>query len=81
MIDRNKNVELEVTDIHPEDGLYQYKNDICGKKFKAFLTTTSVGHPGWYMVAGTFEEQTGVAFLDQATTEDPIVISMAKYVL
>jgi len=81
MIDREETIELEITDIHPEDGLYQYRDIFKGVPFEAFLTTTSVGHPGWYMVAGTFAKNTGIPFIDRATSENPVVITMAKYVL
>jgi len=80
-VDRDDTMVINITDIHSEDGLSQFKDKIMNIPFDAFLTTTSTGHPGWYLVAGVFTEKTGVAFIDQATKDEPIVISMTKYEL
>jgi len=80
-IDKMDSLKLQITDIHPEDGYAWATKQLKGKEFDAFLTTTSVGHPGWYMVAGTFVESTGIAEIDNATKEQPIIITMAKYEL
>jgi len=80
-VNKEDSLVLDITDIHPEDGLSQFKDKLIGVPFDAFLTTTSTGHPGWYLIAGVFTEETGVAFIDQATKDEPVIISMAKYEL
>ena len=78
-INKDDSLILTIRDIHPEDGYAWAKDQLKGKQFDAFLTTTSVGHPGWYMVAGTFIEDIGIPEIDGATKEQPIIISMSKY--
>jgi len=77
-----KTLELYITEIHPGDGLYQFKDQIIGKKFNSFLTSGSNSLlDGWYLVAGVFDEPTGIDILDNANGERPIVFSMARYKL
>jgi len=78
-IDTNDGVEITIKDIHSGDGYAYAKSDLIGKKFKAFLTTTSAGAEGWYMIAGNFIDVTGHDEIDNAGKEQPIVISMARY--
>ena len=80
-LDREASMILTITDIRDEDGLVQFKDKLIGMEFNAFLTTTSVGHPNWYMIAGTFVKNTGITSIDQATNEKPVVISMAQYTI
>lgn len=74
-------LELTVTNIHAEDGYAYARKQIVGKKFNATLTLTSTGHPGWYIVVGTFIDKIGIPEIDNATDEHPIVIAMAHYTL
>ena len=80
-VDTNNSLILTIDEIHLEDGWYKFKDAIIGKEFDAFLTTSSVGHPGWWMVVGCMVEKTGVEEIDGCTKEKPMVISMARYSL
>lgn len=79
--DNTEILELQITNIHAEDGYAYARKQIQGKRFNATLTLTSTGHPGWYTVVGTFKDKVGITEIDNATAEHPIVIAMAQYTL
>jgi hypothetical protein len=80
-VNKEDSLVLTLTGVHVEDGYAWARDQIIGKKFDAFLTTTSVGHPGWYRVVGVFVDKVGIPEIDNATKEQPIVITTAHYTL
>jgi len=81
LIETGKTLLLKIEDIHSDDGYINEKEKIVGKWFEAFLTTSNTRYDGWNMIVGTFVDKTGINGLDEATQNNPIVISIAKYSL
>ena len=80
-IDKSNSLIIYIDSIHPNDGLAQYRKELEGKRFDAFITFSNISHEGWSTIAGTFVDETGIPEIDEATTDHPITISIAKYSL
>jgi hypothetical protein len=77
-------MEIFITDIHPDDGLYGCREKLLGVPFEASITFNSTGisdQGPWRTIVGTFKQETGCEEVDKATEEEPVVIAFGQYSL